>query len=209
VSGKPAIAAVPCRGTTPPPRTPLADQPWQVQWQSLLSTYHPNVGVLLAGRWETVDRQYNGVYTNILNPTFAAYVKQQLELASNIVTSSGSNMVFITAPCTDTAPQPDGAPWPEESAARLDEYNKLLRQVAAEHPSTDSVVDLNAAVCPGDKFSSTYKGVTIRQPDGVHFTEGAGSVLEKVVMPKILASGRAQLARVAESKAKLAKKKKH
>jgi hypothetical protein len=209
VSGKTDIAAEPCRGTTPPPGTPLVDQPWPVQWQHLLSTRHPNVGVLLAGRWEVVDRLYNGQYTNILNPIFAAYVKQQLELASNIVTSSGANMVFITAPCSDSPPQPDGTPWPENSTARLDAYNQLVEQVAAEHPSTDSVVDLNSAVCPGDQFSSTYKGVTIRQPDGVHFTLGAGSVLASVVMPKILASGRAQLARVAELKAKLSKKHKH
>ena len=81
--------------------------------------------------------------------------------------------------------------------------------MAAEHPTTDSVVDLNAAVCPGGRFSSTYKGVAIRQPDGVHFTLGAGTVLAQVVMPKILASGRAQLARIASLESKFSKKRKH
>ena len=38
--------------------------------------------VLLAGRWEVVDREYQGTWTNILHPAFAAYVKSQLEQAS-------------------------------------------------------------------------------------------------------------------------------
>ena len=62
-------------------------------------------------------------------------------------------MVFLTAPCTNEGEQPDGAPWPEDNPARLAVYNKLVRQVAAEHPQTDSVVDLNAAACPGGKYA--------------------------------------------------------
>ena len=49
----------------------------------------PNVVVLLAGRWEVVDREYQGAWTNILSPTYAAYVKAQLEEASKLVTSTG------------------------------------------------------------------------------------------------------------------------
>ena len=53
-------------------------------------------------------------------------------------------------------------PWPEDDPARLAEYNKLLHQVAALHPKTDSVVDLNAAVCPGGKFTTSLDGVAVR-----------------------------------------------
>ncbi len=156
---------------------------------------HPNVVVLLAGRWEVVDREYQGKYTNILSPTFAAYVKHQLELTSSLVTAAGSNMVFLTAPCTDEGEQPDGAPWPEDNPARLAVYNQLVREVAAEHPATDSVVDLHAAVCPGGKYSATKDGVQIRTPnDGVHFTIAAGKVLAPDLMPAIVAAGRAQMA---------------
>ena len=124
------------------------DQPWQDQWLNAMSAVKPNVVVLLAGRWEVVDREYKGKWTNILQPTFAAYVKSQLEAASTLVTTTGANLVFLTAPCTDEGEQPDGQPWPEDNPARLAEYNKLLYQVAALHPKTDSVVDLDAAVCP-------------------------------------------------------------
>jgi hypothetical protein len=188
-----------CSGATPAPGTPLDKQPWPVQWQSAISKAHPNVVVLLAGRWEVVDRMYDGAWTNILNPAFAGYVKQQLEFASNLVTATGANMVLLTAPCIDESPQPNGAPWPEDDPARLAIYNELVRQVAAEHPTTDSVVDLHAVVCPGGKFTPTYKGVTIRKTDGVHFTEQAGLVLAAALMPQIVATGRVQMTRVAKS----------
>jgi hypothetical protein len=192
----------PCNDTTPAPGAPLISQPLQVQWKADLEKYPANVAVLLAGRWEEVDRLYLGQWTNILNPPFAAYVKQQLELASNIVTSAGANIVFLTSPCVSEPLSPDGTPWPEDSPARQAAYNDLVRQVAAEYPKTDSVVDLNAVVCPGGKFSPTYKGVTIRTPDGIHFTPPSGPAIAPAIMPKIVASGRAEMARAASKKSK-------
>ncbi len=190
-----------CNGTTPPPGTPLKSQPWPVQWQADMAKFHPDVVVILSGRWEIADRVYNGQWTNILDPTFASYVKQQLEMASNLVTATGANVVFLTSPCTDEATQPDGAPWPESDPNRLATYNELVRQVAAEYPTTDSVVDLNAVACPKGKYTSMYKGIRIRTPEGIHFTEQAGLVLGPLLMPPIVTSGRAQLARVGKLQA--------
>jgi hypothetical protein len=109
-------------------------------------------------------------------------------------------MVFLTAPCFGEPLSPDGTPWPEDSPARRAAYNDLVRQVAAENPKTDSVVDLNAVVCPGGKYSAKYKGVTIRTSDGIHFTPRAGAAIAPAIMPKIVAAGRAQMARVASKK---------
>jgi len=183
-----------CDGSPYTPGEPIADQPWQNQWTDSINSVEPNVVVLLAGRWEVVDREYNGVWTNILNPAYAAYVKKQLNQASDLVTATGARMVFLTAPCTDEGEQPDGAPWPEDNPARLAEYNKLVREVAAEHPTTDSVVDLHGAACPKDKYASTVGGVVIRNSDGVHFTIAGGRFLAPKIMPPIVAAGRAQAA---------------
>jgi peptidoglycan/LPS O-acetylase OafA/YrhL len=184
-----------CNGSPLVNGTKLTSQPWPYQWLNAMAVTHPNVVVLLAGRWEVVDREYLGQWTNILNPTYAAYVKSQLESTSALVTAAGVHMVFLTAPCTDEGESPDGQPWPEDSPARLAEYNKLVRQVAAEHPQTDSVVDLNAASCPGGKYTPSLNGVTIRRTsDGVHFTDQGGVVLGPTLMPPIIASGRAQMA---------------
>jgi peptidoglycan/LPS O-acetylase OafA/YrhL len=171
-----------------------AHQPWSYQWLAAMNEVNPNVVVLLAGRWEVSDREYQGQWTNILNPVFAAYVKQQLNKASQLVTKTGARMVFLTAPCTNEGEQPDGAPWPADSSQRLNVYNDLLRQVAAEHPATDSVVDLNAAACPHGRFAHSIDGVTIRWDDGVHFSIPGGQWLAPKIMPPIVAAGRAQAA---------------
>ena len=182
-----------CNGSTPAPGAPLAQQPWPVQWQHDLDVDYPNVVALLAGRWEVLDREYQGKWTNILHPALANYVKHQLELAAALVNAAGARMVFLTAPCTDEGVQPDGAPWPEQSPARLAAYNTLLKEVAAEHPQLNSVVNLGTVACPGGHYSSTKDGVTIRTvDDGVHFTPEGGVVLAPYVMPQIVAAGRAQ-----------------
>ncbi len=183
-----------CNGSTYTPGEPADDQPWQNQWLDEIKSDKPNVVVLLAGRWEVVDREYQGNWTNILNPAYAAYVKSQLNAASKLVTTTGARMVFLTAPCTDEGEQPDGSPWPEDDPARLAVYNKLVGEVAKEHATTDSVVNLHADVCPGNKFTSTLDGQVIRKSDGVHFTVAAGQILAPKLMPAIVAAGRAQMA---------------
>jgi hypothetical protein len=183
-----------CNGSALYPGEPEASQPWQYQWLDAINVVKPNVAVLLAGRWEVVDREYQGAWTNILHPAYAAYVKQQLEAASQLVTARGVRMVFLTGPCTNEGEQPDGSAWPEDDSARLAAYNKLIREVASEHPQTDSVVDLNAAACPGGKFATTVGGVVMRSTDGVHFTTAGGIALVPKLIPPIVAAGRAQAA---------------
>jgi len=183
-----------CNGSTLQPGASSDTKPWPYQWLDAMNEVKPNVVVLLAGRWEVVDREYQGSWTNILNPAYAAYVKQQLEQASQLVTATGARMVFLTAPCTDEGEQPDGAPWPEDDPARLAAFNRLIREVVAEHPLTDTVVDLNAAACPGGKYATTVDGVVLRRSDGVHFTNAGGIWLAPKLMPPIVAAGRAQAA---------------
>ena len=172
--GCPLLPKSDCDGSPATPGEAFNAEPLKSKWIAALAEYHPNVVVLLAGRWEIVDRMYNGAWTNILVPVFAAYVKQELEAASNMFTAAGANVVFLTAPCVDEQTQPDGQPWPENDPARLAAYNALVRTVADEHPRTDSVVDLDASVCPKGVYSAEYKGVMIRESDGIHFTDEAG-----------------------------------
>ena len=145
-----------------------------------------------AGRWSTAE--YQGGWTDDLSPAYAAYVKAQLEEASKLVTATGARMVFLTAPCTGrggaagrgaVARGQPGAPGGVQQAGT---------RGGGGAPQTDSVVDLDAAACPGGKFSSTVDGVAIRRTDGIHFTNAGGVVLAPELMPPIVAAGRAQVA---------------
>jgi peptidoglycan/LPS O-acetylase OafA/YrhL len=143
---------------------------WQGAWRQWLKALHPNVVVLIAGRWEVVDRtDPAGAWTNILNPAYASYVKGQLESAVRIATSTGAKMIIETSPCYDSGEQPDGAPWPEDSAARLAAYNNLVMQVGAEFHTSVTVQNLDAVACPGGQFDPYLHDVPVRAADGVHF----------------------------------------
>ena len=68
-------------------------QAWTAAWADWVRQLQPNVVVLLAGGGEVLDRLYHGHMTNILNPTFAAYVESQLQRAVRIATAPGRCMV--------------------------------------------------------------------------------------------------------------------
>jgi peptidoglycan/LPS O-acetylase OafA/YrhL len=143
---------------------------WEAAWKEWLKALHPNLVVLIAGRWEVADRtNLAGTWTNILNPAYAAYVKKQLESAVRIGTSTGATMIIETAPCFDSGEQPDGSSWPEDSPERLAIYNKLVLQVGSEFPKSVTVQNLDAEACPGGQFESSLHGVPLREADGVHF----------------------------------------
>ncbi len=174
----------------------LPCQAWPAAWQQWVEELRPNVVVLAAGRWEVVNRTGpHGHWTDILQPTFAAYVKQQLELAVKVGTSTGAKMVLETAPCFDSGEQPNGAPWPQDAPSRVATYNRLVREVAAEHTGSVVVQDLFAMVCPGGKFTRTVDGAVVRHPDGIHLAyHTAGAFLAPRVLPVWREQGQLQQA---------------
>jgi len=170
------------------PNPPPGQLQWPAQWVQWMDQVHPNVVILLAGRWELVERTFAGHWTNILDPAYQAYVKHQLELAVQVATSQGAHMVLMTSACSDSGEQPNGEPWPEDSVARLDAYNNLVREVAAENPGKVTLVDLAALVCPGGQYTSTIDGVQVRAPDGIHFTDAGGIFVGNAAWPTIVAA---------------------
>jgi peptidoglycan/LPS O-acetylase OafA/YrhL len=162
-----------------------AGVPWTDAWRSWLGEVHPNVVVLLAGRWEVTDHLYDGVRTDILHAGFAAYVRGMLERAVAIGTSTGAHMVLMTAPCFSEGEQPDGSPFPEDDIRRVEAYNRLVDEVGAANPSKVTVQDLFSMACPGRRFTTTLHGAPFRSADGVHFDTAPGTGAD-LLAPRIL-----------------------
>jgi peptidoglycan/LPS O-acetylase OafA/YrhL len=168
------------------PKQNVPCQAWTAAWTDWVRQLNPNVVVFLAGGGEVKDRLYDGHMTNILTPTFAAYVEKQLQEAVQIATAQGALMVFMTKPCQSTGEQPNGDPWPEDSSARQAVYNSLLAKVAAEHPHQVYMQYLNSYVCPDGAYAEDLRGVPVRQPDGIHFDlqpGGGGDYLAPAILP--------------------------
>ncbi len=151
------------------PTTPV-DQQWPASLAADLRLDHPKVVVFLAGRWEVYDRvDAGGRVTSIEDPSYAAYVRRQIQLVDSMATAAGSRVVLLTAPYYQPGELPDGQPLPEDEPARVRIYNHLVAQVAASNPRTTVLLDLNAIVDPDGRFTSSLHGMVIRAPDGVHF----------------------------------------
>jgi peptidoglycan/LPS O-acetylase OafA/YrhL len=169
---------------------------WPAQWTGDLRQFHPNVVLVLAGRWEVSDRLIGGRWLHIGEPAFDADLRQSMVQAVQVATSTGALMEFMTSPCFDSGEQDNGEPWPEDSPVRLAEYNAMIRQVAAEFPSTVEVDDFGAQLCPGGVYATSLDGVQIRDGDGVHIvpTAAAGQWLDARVLPEVIRLGRLQMA---------------
>ena len=168
---------------------------WPAQWKADLDQFHPNVVVVLAGRWELDDRLIDGHWLHIGDPAFDADLRASMEQAVQVATSTGALLVFMTSPCFDSGEQNNGLPWPEDSASRLAAYNTMVHQVATEHPSTVQVFDLDALLCPGGTFTTYFDGIQIRDGDGVHIvpTPAAGQWLDNRILPAVIKVGRLQM----------------
>jgi peptidoglycan/LPS O-acetylase OafA/YrhL len=179
-----------CNSTAP------TSSQWPAQWTGDLNQFHPNVVVVLAGRWEVSNRLIGGRWQHIGQPGFDADLRQSMVEAVQTATSTGALMMFMTSPCFDSGEQNNGQPWPEDSPARLAEYNDMVKQVAAEYPATVQVDDFGAQLCPGGVYTTSFDGVQIRDGDGVHIvpTAAAGQWLDARVLPDAVRLGRLQMA---------------
>ena len=177
----------------PPPGAPGPLQLLEVD----LATFHPNVVALAAGRMEVSDQIIAGKTVNIEQRPFQKIVRSGMEQLVERATASGARVVLFTLPCaqpvTDNfgqrATQPDGKPWPENTAARREIYNRIIREVAAANPSTVSVFDAEALVCPGGRFHWKIDGQEVRAPDGVHDAMTDSTLLATHMLSSLLAAG--------------------
>ncbi len=156
---------------------------WPVAWRQWIAKYQPKVVVLLAGRWEVMNRTYHGRWVHIGEPAYDDYLVHQLQLAVQVATSGGAHMVIETAPCYSSGEQPDGLPWPEDSPRRLAEYNAMVAEMGRMYPGKVTVQNLDGLVCPGGHFEATMDGMGLRCADGVHFTVGGGEMLAPKLLP--------------------------
>jgi len=177
------------------PTAPTASQ-WPAQWAGNIAAFHPNVVMILAGRWEVMDRWIGGRWAHIGEPAFDAALHQSLEQAVQVSTAHGAYAVLLTAPCFNSGEQPNGLAWPEDSATRLAVYNAMVRQVATEHPTRVQVEDFGAMICPGGTYATSLDGVQLRDGDGVHIvpTVAAGRWLASRLLPQVVEVGRLQQA---------------
>ncbi len=166
------VIAPPCDGKP-------GDPQWPVYWHQYVEQLRPRVGVLLAGFWEVTDRMFQGQWANITEPAYRSYIETQLQVAVRTLSAEGAKVVLLTSPYFQTGN------YPEDDPSRVDAYNSLVRQVAAQFPGVASVIDLNGFADPGGHFTATLDGVPLRQSDGEHFTNAGSTLVASWLLPQL------------------------
>jgi peptidoglycan/LPS O-acetylase OafA/YrhL len=141
---------------------------WPRIWQAAVARDDPDVALVLAGRWETMDRVLDGRWTHVGEPDFDAHLRSELELAIRIAGAGGAHVLLATEPYNRRWEQLDGSLYPEDEPPRVTAWNKLLRSVAQDHPGV-RVVELGERVSPGGRFTWEVGGYQVRS-DGLHLT---------------------------------------
>jgi hypothetical protein len=152
--------------------------------------FDPEVVGFLAGRWDITDHLLHGQVVTIDQPAWNQHLTEEMEKVVGVLSLRGARVVLFTMPYL-APPQeaPDGSIYPENRNSRVDEYNQILRRVAARHPGSVTVVDLNAVLDPQGHFQTVVDGVTVRWTDGIHVSKAGGQWAEQFILPTVAQLG--------------------
>ena len=159
---------------------------WRALWPFLAAKERPQVVALGLGRWEVSDHLLDGQWVHIGEPAWDQHLAQNLQAVISIFHTFGAKVVLFTMPYVDPSDrQPDGLPWSENTPARTQAYNALVRQVAQSHPGEVSVIDLNRMLSPDGVYTETVGGVAVRSSDGIHVSIAGGELVQRQILPQI------------------------
>ncbi|MGH9092543.1 MAG: acyltransferase family protein [Acidimicrobiales bacterium] len=164
---------------------------WPSVWSGAVAHDRPQVVGLLIGRFELGTHLHDGRWVHVGDPGWDAHLERQLNQAVELLSAKGARVAVFTFPYIDPPlEQPDGAPWPENVPSRVVAWNRLLRQVAASHPRTVTLVPLNHLLDPQGHYTNTVDGVGVRtSDDGIHITMAGAEWLQPRVLPEIARLG--------------------
>ena len=144
-------------------------------WFQTVDEVQPDIVTLLVGHQDVADRTIGGRFRHLGDPVFDAFTRAELDRVLATITARGVDVVVLTSPYFRGEERPDGDLWSEDDPARVDRFNRILREAVARRPGRVTLFDLNRLVSPGGRYVRTIDGVEVRAADGIHFhPEGAG-----------------------------------
>jgi len=163
---------------------------WETLWGDQVAQYRPEVVGVLIGRWDILDHVDGDQLVHIGEPAWDRHLAAELDHVVEVLSSHGAHVVLFTMPYLDPPDETlNGVLSPADSPTRVNEFNHLLADVAARHPGTVTVIDLNRILEPSGHYQSEVDGVTVRWADGVHISKQGGEWLQARVLPTIARLG--------------------
>jgi len=175
-------------GQADDPVSPCAH--WSTLWAHQVAQFRPEVVGVLIGRWDILDHVDGTATVHIGQPAWDVHLTQEINHVVEVLSAHGAKVVFFTMPYLDPPDETlNGALSPADSPTRVNEFNHIVRDVAARHPGVVTVIDLNKILEPSGHYQAEVDGVTVRWADGVHISKQGGEWLQARVLPTIAQLG--------------------
>jgi len=163
---------------------------WPQLFTRLVDRTDPDVVAIEVGRWEVENRIVGGHWVRFGAPVLNRLMVHLMSEAISVVSRRGAHVVLFTLPyIKQTFTQPNGQPWDIDRPKRTNEFNALVRQAAAQHPKTATVIDLNRLLDPAGHYTNVIDGIRVRWPDEEHISVAGGEYLRPLILPELAALG--------------------
>jgi len=150
----------------------------------------PDVVAIELGRWEVSDRIIDGTWSAIGEKAWDDLYAAELSRAITVLSSKGAHIALFTLPyILQTTDAPNGTPWDINQPVRTNDYNALIRRVAARFPKKVTVIDLNKMLDPHGVYTSYLDGVRVRNVDDEHLSPLGGELLRPEILPELVKLG--------------------
>ncbi len=159
-------------------------QTWE-GWRQGVEEFDPDVVVALTGPFDVCDRRLDGSdeWQAPGDPEYDAYLSDELEAASELLTSRGALLVWLTSPAIDLGRadvSPGSVHHPASDPDRMDRLNELIQETA-EGQSAIATADYAAHLrsYPGGELDPEMR------PDGVHLANGKTRLVADWLAPEL------------------------
>jgi hypothetical protein len=168
---------IPTGPSTPPDAERC--ETWPEDWNGAVTTFEPDVSVILIGAWEVFDRMVDGELIKVGTPEFEAHLRNELDLGADILAQDGKPVVILTSPCFD-----DTDEWTaERDPERVTALNEVIVAWSTDRADVD-LVDLHGLTCPDGIYQREVDGVTLHR-DGVHYLPDGAVLVWEWLIPQL------------------------
>jgi len=145
---------------------------WPRRWRAKAAQFHADVGLLVIGAWEVLDRQVDGRVLRAGTPEYETYLDGELQLAYDTLAPSSRRVAFLDVPCYH---QPEtgldkALAETRNDPARGEWLNQVLDRFVAAHADKAVLIHIKRFLCPNGAYVDTMQGVKVRY-DGIHFSK--------------------------------------
>ncbi|MGB7052109.1 MAG: acyltransferase family protein [Acidimicrobiales bacterium] len=157
---------------------------WRLEFKTAVDGIRPDVVGVLLGKWEVTDHLWHGRWVHVGQPAWDRHLVTELDQVADIFSSKGAKVIFFTCPYVDPSVEAaNGTPFPENDPSRMDAWNRVVMEAAANRRDTVTVIRLNRLLDPHGRFQAVVDGYTVRWSDGIHISIAGGVLAQRWIMP--------------------------